>query len=384
MKILHVCLAGPFSDGYSYQENLLTKFHARLGHEVFVITSTWSLNSEGSVTENFNNVYTNEDNVKVFRLKMKGRNKYKKKIKRYIGIDNILCEVKPNIIFIHGSQFIDVQPFIKYKKEKKDMIKIFVDNHADFSNSATNLLSREVLHKVIWKRTTLKLEPYVNKFYGVLPARETFLIDVYNVPKQKVSLLKMGGDDEFVNSYEKKHENIYKTKINLGWKDGQRVIITGGKIDKAKKEVLLLMEYVREKKDLFLIIFGSVEEDLKPAVNRLLSDNVKHIGWIDSKKSYEIFSIGDLVVFPGRHSVYWEQVVSQKKPLIVKYWEGTNHIDIGGNVIFVKYTFSEKEFLYEKLDEVLYTSKLNEMKNAAESNKSEDFLYSRIAKKSIE
>ena len=35
---------------------------------------------------------------------------------------------------------------------KNPNVKIFVDNHADFSNSATNWLSLEILHKKIWKR----------------------------------------------------------------------------------------------------------------------------------------------------------------------------------------------------------------------------------------
>ena len=42
-KIVHVCLCGPFSDGFSYQENILTKYHARMGLEVHVITSIYIL-----------------------------------------------------------------------------------------------------------------------------------------------------------------------------------------------------------------------------------------------------------------------------------------------------------------------------------------------------
>lgn len=48
-----------------------------------------------------------------------------------------------------------------------------------------------------------KIEPYVKKFYGVLPARVDFLIDVYNLPKEKCELLVMGADDDLVKKNEK-------------------------------------------------------------------------------------------------------------------------------------------------------------------------------------
>ena len=40
-------------------------------------------------------------------------------------------------------------------------------------------------------------------------------------------------------------------------------------------------------------------------------------------------------MFPGRHSVFWEQVVGIGKPLVVKYWDGTTHIQVNGNVVFL-------------------------------------------------
>ena len=39
-SIVHVCLANFFIDGYGYQENILPKFHKRLGYEVSVLAST--------------------------------------------------------------------------------------------------------------------------------------------------------------------------------------------------------------------------------------------------------------------------------------------------------------------------------------------------------
>ena len=37
MKIVHICLGGPFSDGFSYQENLITKYQVKMGLDVSLI-----------------------------------------------------------------------------------------------------------------------------------------------------------------------------------------------------------------------------------------------------------------------------------------------------------------------------------------------------------
>ena len=31
MKVTHICLAGPVTDGWNYQDNLLTKYQEKLG-----------------------------------------------------------------------------------------------------------------------------------------------------------------------------------------------------------------------------------------------------------------------------------------------------------------------------------------------------------------
>ena len=67
-KVLHVCLCGPFSDGFSYQDNVLTKYHKKLGHQVFLITSCLSWSHSGEIIKVPKANYLNEDGVNVIRL----------------------------------------------------------------------------------------------------------------------------------------------------------------------------------------------------------------------------------------------------------------------------------------------------------------------------
>lgn len=227
------------------------------------------------------------------------------------------------------------------------------------------------------------IAPYVRRFYGVLPARVDFLVDVYKLPADKCELLVMGTDDELVEAAAKPEmkKNI-REKYNIDEDDF--LIMTGGKIDLFKSQTILLMQAVHEIKDkrVKLIVFGSVAPELQNEVHKLSDGKkVQYIGWVQAKESYPLFAAADLVVFPGRHSVFWEQVAGQGIPLLVKYWDGTTHVDCGGNVNFL-YKDTKEEIL-EAIIEVLDKKVYLKMKQAAE-NASGNFKYSVIAEKSIQ
>ena len=384
MKIVHVCLGSFYPDNYSYQENLLPKFHKELGYDVEVVASTQSFDEHGKVCYLPNaKTYQNEYDIKVTRLPYKSENKIWKKLKRYQGTYSAIDSAAPDILFIHGGQFLDIDQIVKYIRKHPEVI-VYVDNHADFSNSATNWFSKNVLHKIVWKHTEHQIEPYTKKFYGVLPVRVDFLKDIYKLPPEKCELLVMGADDELV---EKAKESGARKKIReqYGIKDNDFLIMTGGKIDQWKTQTLLLMQAVQNIKrdDLRLIVFGSVTQELMDKVKALADGTkIKYIGWVMSKDSYDYFEAADLVVFPGRHSVMWEQVTGQGKPMLVKDWPGTHHVDLGGNVEFL-YSDSVEE-IQEKIQIIVNNlGKYQEMKKVA-SEGMQLFSYKQIAKRAIE
>ena len=379
MKIVHLCLSCFYIDGYSYQENLLPKYHQFMGNEVGIIASLMSFDSNGDrIYLPHGSVYKNECGIQVSRLDFKKPARLSKILRMYKSTYQSIKEFAPDIIFMHGVQFKDVSEVIKYMK-KHPNVKLFVDNHSDFSNSATNWISKNIQHKILWRYYAKKLEPYVEKFYGVLPARVDFLINMYGLPKEKVELLVMGADDELVEKAE--HPAVKKKireKCNINQDDF--LIMTGGKIDSWKKQTLLLMDAVNQINNpkVKLVVFGSVTEELKSEVEKRCSDSVQYIGWIKAEDSYEYFAASDLVVFPGRHSVFWEQVAGQGIPMICKWWEGTTHVDCGGNVLFLKE--DEVEVIKNAINTVQNNYSI--FKSSAEKARS-TFSYKDIAKRSI-
>ena len=117
MKIVHVCLTGGYTEGINYQENYLTKYQAKEGHDVYIITTQycWHKNVWGAC---FESGYKNEYGVKVIRLPYKYKLPYK--INTYLGIfkDFIktLESINPDVIFIHNLQFQDLRKLKSYVK----------------------------------------------------------------------------------------------------------------------------------------------------------------------------------------------------------------------------------------------------------------------------
>lgn len=89
MKIAHVMLCGPVTDGWNYQDNMLTKYQKKNGHSVVLITSKWVWNNENQLVKFDKSDYLNEHGNRVYRLDIKGDKPFNTKFKRYIGFISV-------------------------------------------------------------------------------------------------------------------------------------------------------------------------------------------------------------------------------------------------------------------------------------------------------
>lgn len=385
MNIVHICLTGGYTEGFSYQENYLAKYHAKMGNKVTLITTQfcWHRDKWG---ECLDSNYQNKDGVEVIRIPYKYNLPYKTNtyIGRFDGLYELLEKIEPDFIFIHNLQFNDIDKIVKYKKNH-ELVRIVADNHSDFSNSARNWVSRNLLYKLYWRRNASKINQDCTTFYGVLPARVDFLTNIYKLPEDKCELLVMGADDEEVQRSETE-ENKRNVRKSLDIKENEFLIVTGGKIDTWKTQTLLLMEAFNriDNPNIKLLIFGPVAEEIKKEFDKVYDPNrMRYISWADTSQSYDYFAIADLVVFPGRHSVYWEQAAGLGIPMLCKYWEGTTHVDCGGNVEFLEH--DSAELIKQKIEDLLNNrEKYIKMKSIAEEKGMTIFSYKNISKKAIE
>ncbi|MGN8853526.1 hypothetical protein [Collinsella sp. HCP28S3_H5] len=379
-KILHIALNGPYTEGFAYQDNLLPKYHARLGYDVTILAPAWRHDKNGAL-EHVSAGCSCDGDVLLVRMETANEKGLDDRLKVYPGLLAELEKRQPDIIFLHGCQFRDAKTVVCYIKGCNVRPTLYVDNHADYSNSATNFVSRYILHRVVWRYYAKLLEPYTERFWGVLPARVDFLVENYGLPKEKCSLLIMGGDDDEVRRATD-DVKVAETKKKFNFVDGDFVVVTGGKIDEAKRQVLALMDAVAEMNDhVKLLVFGPVAPSLREEFGRRLAcKRITHVPWANTSDSYDYFAVANLVVFPGRHSVYWEQAVAMEKPLLIKYWDGATHVDCGGNVAFT--SGDDSESLKADIERIKSPDVLCDMNEVAKISKNH-FLYSDIARMSI-
>lgn len=138
---------------------------------------------------------------------------------------------------------------------------------------------------------------------------------MYHIAPEKIELLVMGADDELVKKAENP-EVRQSIREEFGITQNDFLIVNGGKIDAWKKQTLLLMDAINEMADsrVKLLLFGSVTDELRLEVEKRCSDKVLYIGWVKSETSYDYFAAADLVVFPGRHSVFGNKSLGKGFP----------------------------------------------------------------------
>ena len=81
MKIVNVIINGVYTDGYSYQENLLPKYHKLNGNDTYIITSNNKFSTGDNIVKVECGEYLDENGVKIIRLPLKNNKSVTAKIK---------------------------------------------------------------------------------------------------------------------------------------------------------------------------------------------------------------------------------------------------------------------------------------------------------------
>lgn len=380
MKIAHIIIADSYREGWGYQQNILPVKHMELGYKVYIIAKPVSGHSLGGEE------YVNKDGLNVSILNSNKSRKTTPVINLFynitIGLYCKLEEIAPDVIFIHGLQAIDNLAVCKYKKKHPD-VKVYVDQHGDYYNMPITSLKNRLIQKLFFKRIAKRLEKISEKMWGVTPWRVHYLQNVYNISPDKTGLLVMGGDEKLIDW---EHKDAIRTKIRKAHNipEDAFLIITGGKIDRVKNIHLLIEAFNKMgREDVHLVIFGNYNEEMERVCKPMFNERITDIGWVNSNDVYPYFLAADLAVFPGTHSVLWEQVCAAGLPAIFKDWNGgMNHVDVGGNCVLLNDITVDiiKETILNILENKNVYSK---MKDIAETTGRNTFSYIEIAKKSI-
>ena len=380
MKIVHVCITGIWGEQYAYQENLLPHYHRVMGNDVTIIAPIYSKYRDDRPEKSEAGISYLEDGTKLIRLKpLIPLWKLDSHLHLTKGLFKALLYEKPDLLFLHDLCTLSYRCLPKVKKALPN-VRIVFDNHIDTINSLHSFATK-FLHKFLYRKFLMpRLVSIADVIYGVTPSRCSFLHDIYGIPDNKIQLLVMGADDEKMD-FLKKDEKRAEIRAKYGISDDDFLIVTGGKID-LQKNIHVLAKAVNEinDKNVKLLVFGSITKDLESVFDTLKSDKVLVVGWIGSDKVYEYFYAADLVMFPGQHSVMWEQAVASKVPCAFTKIAGFEHVKVNDNCILMD---GNTEDYYKNLILSIRgnVEKYMKLKENANSDKVGCFLYSNIAKK---
>lgn len=336
MRILHLCLANFYVDGYNYQENVLPKLNKIDGHEVFILASTETFVENVRLGFVKPGVYITEDGIKIKRLA------YKKffsqfvsaKIRKYEGLYRELEKIKPDLIFMHNMGFGSVLEVVKYKK-KNPAVKLYADTHAAYYNSGRNWLSMNLLHKIYYKYLIQKAVPFLEKYYYIGANEKKFSMEVYKVPKSIMEFFPLGG----ILPEKEKYDYCRKRKREeLGLATDELLLVHTGKLDALKKTDALLNAFYSVKGlKAKLIIIGSIPDERKETMKKLIERDkrVIYLGWKKPDEMMEYFCASDLYCQPGSVSATLQNAICNFLPVLAYPFQAYLDIDCG-NFIWVR------------------------------------------------
>lgn len=371
MRIVHIHQY--YNDGLGYQENILPRYQAKLGHEVTLITSNLSngFNNDERIKEIGE---YDDNNFKVRRIEIKGE--FKGRFVVFKSLYEHLEEIKPDYIFHHSVTSPSLGIVCKYKKYNPNVF-LAMDNHADLNISARNKYWKFIYYNTIWKNYIKKYDKYIDIYFGVTPSRCLFLNEELGVSNSKIRLLPIGADTDKANVNITKDELFNKYNIN---KDNF-IIVHGGKITPEKQvdRILEAFSYIDDTNITF-ILFGKIDDE---RVRKLVEKDSRIItlGWLSREETLSILKYSDIGIWNTQHTTLLEDAIAVKLPLILRYYGSTSHL-IDNSGLFL-YDGSKRE-LYDKLNFISCNKELvNKFKDASEKL-SKILSYNNIAKESIE
>lgn len=340
MRIAHICLAAFYIDGFGYQENILPKLHRQMGHEVMIVASTQTYIDNTRLGYVEPSSYVNEHGVPVHRIPYASwvPRRLRSKVRAYEGLEALLQEFRPDLIFVHDVQFWDLLVIRRYVRHRPT--PVYADCHADYVNSARGFVSRWVLHGLFYRLILQRVDSAIDRYLPTLPARADFLHEVYGLAREKMEVLPFGADDTLIQGLD--HGLIRdEVRASLGIPADAVVLVTGGKLDLRKNIHTLIERFSAfrasgQLEGMHLLVFGQPD----PAVQAVLAGidihpDVHLQGWTPAKDIHRMFLAADFAIFPGTHSVLWEEAIGHGLGVVAHHWPGVHHLDLGGNLKFI-------------------------------------------------
>jgi 1,2-diacylglycerol 3-alpha-glucosyltransferase len=304
VKILHVCVSGPFTDRMSYQENELVYQHVLQGHNVTVISATEMYGPNKQVIEADVGCYQLDCGATLIRLPYAWglRGWLATKIRVHKGLRDCLDFIRPDLIMFHGLTAWDLLTVTAYVR-RNPSVKFFADCHEDFNNSAKNWISRELLHKLFYKVIFRRCVDQIHKVLCITVESFEFAINFYRSPCAKTIMYPLGCTIESSEVVERRRADF---RARHGFSDNDVVITQTGKLDHTKNLELALQAFCANPSPaLKLVIAGQMTEDVKSVCMPMIRNDsrIMDLGWQSTDELRSVLAGVDCFLQPFGQTV---------------------------------------------------------------------------------
>lgn len=310
MKIAHLCLSCFYVDGFAYQENQLVQQNIADGHEVYVIASTEQIDRAGQLVFGDQGRYTGTDGAPVERLPYRRflNRGFGRKLRLHPGVYVRLAAIRPDVILFHGACGGELLAAGRYVRDNPH-VRLYVDSHEDFVNSARGFVSKWILHYGYYRPILRHVLPQITRILPVSISCQDFLSRLYGVPDSMMEFYPLGGDIIPDGEYEQLRT---ASRDALGLQPDDVLIVQSGKIDRSKKLLEALKAFhAQPDRRMHFIIAGRLGADVEAQVQALIGvdSRIRFIGWQNAEELKALLCAADVYCQPGTQSATMQMAV---------------------------------------------------------------------------
>lgn len=384
MRIVHVI--DYFQPKLGYQEIFLAKEHARMGHDVYVITSDryspfiYPANKDLLGRRIVGCGFFVEEGIKVLRMRTLFEIPHAIWVR---GIENKIRELKPDTVIIHGIVNFSALRIARLKK-KPGNFKLIYDDHMTFDLSRSKMRILYPFFK--WMFSGL-IQEAADALVAILPETKIHMHERYGIPPERIAVIPLGADDELFRFDASARREI---RDSLSISESDVVFIYTGKIIPVKRLHILIEAAAKLTANnagvkVMLVGSGALSyiEELKQSIKTkgLEGKFVWHDA-VPNEQLNRFYSAADAAVWPYGPSISMREAMSCGLPIIIGENSTVTELVAYGNGLL--YREEDVPDLARQMEKLLDPELRREMGGKSRKLVEDRFTWRRIAEQFIE
>lgn len=307
-----------FHPDAGYQINILSKFMAKKGHEVVIITAQIDNVPIGLTSffgrDNLNEKdkkFSDEYGVKIIRIPtirfISGRAVFKKEIFKLVN------ELNPDILYLHGNDTLIAMLYLL--KLKKLKYPILLDSHM-LEMASVNKFSR--IYRYLYRKI---LTPKIikNDIPVIRTQNDPYVEKHLGIPLSRAPWISIGSDTSLFHPDTNKRK-LFRLKYNIDQDDF--IVIYTGKLDESKGARLLADAFVEKfqtNKNVILIVVGNSSGQYGEEIEEIFNESQNRVIRFQTQKYTDLadfYQAADLSVFPKQSSLSFYDAQACGLPVI--------------------------------------------------------------------